>query len=260
MSSPRSTPTARRPPASSAHVLTSTTNKQAVLVWEPLSTPDPVQRLPQHDARHRISTGRPSSQRCPERHRVYRHGSRTPSRKLRPSSTPPAPLRTGTPRSRISTATNNPISGISINGLAYGFAYDDQGGQSTDFTVAPTTPITIDLLSWKLSDPIPAPPHPNPLPAPPTVPSSLALLAQPASIRLGAANTVSFKVFTAHGHTFYGGTTVRVQVIGPETATYDVIIDPMTGVGIALVQPHEERQIQTEADARGQHRVLQQRV
>jgi hypothetical protein len=30
-------------------------------------------------------------------------------------------------------STNNPTSGVSINGLAYGFAYDDQGGSSTNF-------------------------------------------------------------------------------------------------------------------------------
>jgi len=30
-------------------------------------------------------------------------------------------------------STNNPTSGVSINGLAYGFPYDDQGGSSTNF-------------------------------------------------------------------------------------------------------------------------------
>ena len=218
------------------NVLTTTTNKQAVLVWEPLSTPTQynVYRSTTPGTGYQLVAQVPNG--------VPNATGYTDMGAAPQSQAPPIFYAPGTTSNWYAAfthlnATNNPTSGISINGLAYGFAYDDQGGQSTDFTVATTTPITIDLLSWKLSDPIPAPPHPNPLPAPPAVPSSLSMLAQPASIRPGAANTVSFKVFTAHGHPFYGGTTVRVQVIGPETATYDVIVDPVTGVGSLSFNP-----------------------
>jgi hypothetical protein len=55
--------------------------------------------------------------------------------------------------------------GVSINGLAYGYAYDDQGSFSTNFTVANPTSVTFTLRPWTGSVETPAslqfvtPPH-----------------------------------------------------------------------------------------------------
>lgn len=133
-------------------------------------------------------------------------------------------------------ATNNPTSGISINGLAYGFAYDDQGGQSTDFTVPTTSQIIIDLESWGKSSSSPNA-GPNPLPTPPSVPTSLALLTQPVSQKHGGPQSVTFRVFTAHGHPFYGGTKVTIRLIGHKKQTYVVDVDPTTGIGSLTINP-----------------------
>jgi hypothetical protein len=210
-------------------VLTSTTNKQATLVWEPLSAPTQynVYRSTTPGAGYQLVAQVPNG--VPNA-TGYTDMGDTPQ-----SQAPPIFYAPGTTSNWYAAfahlnATNNPTSGVSINGLAYGFAYDDQGGQSTDFTVPTTSQIIIDLESWGKSNPIPSP-GPNPHPAPPSVPTSLTVLTQPISQKHGAPQTVTFRVFTAHGHPFFGGTTVTVQLIGPKRQTYSVNTDPTTGIG-----------------------------
>jgi hypothetical protein len=122
--------------------------------------------------------------------------------------------------------STNPTSGISIDGLAYGFAYDDQGAQSSDLTAVNPTQINITLLPWSRQQA--TPPRLN---SPPTSPTSLQFLTQPVSAKLTAATSVSFKVLTAQGHTFMGGTRVTVEVQGPKKMTFYVDTDALTGVG-----------------------------
>jgi len=45
-------------------------------------------------------------------------------------------------------STNDSRNGVSINGLAYGFPYDDQGSQSTNFQGV-FTQVDINLGRWK---------------------------------------------------------------------------------------------------------------
>ena len=139
--------------------------------------------------------------------------------------------------------TTNPASGVSIAGLGYGFAYDDQGGQSSDFTATAPTQISIDLLPWTKQNPPPTPPTPNPHPTPPAVPTSLQVLQQPSTSKAGQPNSVSFQVFGTQGHPFHGGTNVTVQLIlvvkntYTITNTYSVPTDSATGKGTLTFRP-----------------------
>jgi len=60
-------------------------------------------------------------------------------------------------------------SSVSIGGLNYGFAFDDQAGQASDIAVASFDSATITLSPWATGTP-PSPPNPPDPPTPPTPP------------------------------------------------------------------------------------------
>jgi hypothetical protein len=212
------------------HVLTTSANKSSTLEWEVQAgeLSYNIYRSTTPGTGYQLITNVTASMSSPQTY--TEDGTMAPQ-----SQAPPIFYAAGTTSNWYAAfthinATNNPTSGVSINGLAYGFAYDDQGGQSTDFTVPTTSQIIVDLESWGKSNPIPNP-GPNPHPTPPSVPTSLTILTQPVSQKHGASQTVTFRVFTAHGHPFYGGTTVTVQLIGKQKKSYTVDVDPTTGIG-----------------------------
>jgi hypothetical protein len=142
-------------------------------------------------------------------------------------------------------STTNPANGVSINGLAYGYAYDDQGGSSTNFQFVGVETVTVTIQPWG-TNPSPPPqptpptppgptpnPHPNPHPAPPApdVPASIQFLVQPTAGKKKSMNTVEFKVLTSQGHTFFGGTDVKVELVGLMKGSYTVLTDDSTGIG-----------------------------
>jgi hypothetical protein len=117
-------------------------------------------------------------------------------------------------------STTNPTSGVSINGLAYGYPYDDQGGDSTNFQ-ANFTAVQINLMPWSTT---PSPSH-NP-----TNPSDIEILAQPTSGVLGATNSITFETVNDQGLPY--GATVRIQFVEAEQLhTYTVTTDQVTGIG-----------------------------
>ncbi|MCE9553776.1 MAG: hypothetical protein K8T91_10445 [Planctomycetes bacterium] len=122
--------------------------------------------------------------------------------------------------------TDNPTTGVSIRGLAYGFAYDDQGSQSTNMNDH-YTQININLEPWGASQtpPVNFDPTPN-------VPVDVQILMQPKSARSGSFTTISFKAFGPEGQAFTGGTQVTVEVVGAQRGTYLVNVNPITGFGI----------------------------
>ena len=105
---------------------------------------------------------------------------------------------------------------VSINGLAYGFPYDDQGGFSTNFQGFFNS-VTIDLMPWGNT------PLPN-------AQSTIRILDQPANGIVGGTTTATFEVVDGLG-TPIGGALVTVYVAGAQSGTYTVITDPTTGIG-----------------------------
>jgi len=105
---------------------------------------------------------------------------------------------------------------VSINGLAYGFPYDDQGGFSTNFQGFFNS-VTIDLMPWGNT------PLPN-------AQSTIRFLDQPANGIVGGTTTATFEVVNSLG-TPVGGALVTVYVAGAQSGTYTVITDPTTGIG-----------------------------
>ena len=123
-------------------------------------------------------------------------------------------------------STNNPTTGVSVRGLAYGFGYDDQGGQSTNMGGA-YTQVNINLKPWAAAPitPVKFDPTPN-------APLKLQILMQPKSIQLGSTTTISFKAFGPEGQTFVGGTQVKVEVVGAQKGSYMVKVNVISGFGI----------------------------
>jgi hypothetical protein len=114
--------------------------------------------------------------------------------------------------------TTNPTTGVSINGLAYGFAYDDNGDTSTNFQ-GTFSLVNINLMPWGDS------------PVPPGAPASIVFLNQPVNGRLGSHENVAFQVLGANGLPYTGGTTVVGNLEGAEDGAYTMITDPLTGIG-----------------------------
>ncbi|MEX2091161.1 MAG: beta-1,3-glucanase family protein [Pirellulales bacterium] len=229
---------------------TTATDNSVTLVWEPIDTPSASNPLGYDSYNiYRSTTQGTGYQKLDTV--VTNHHANNVTSFVDDGSYTLDPLTTGSPPIYYAPGTTsnwyaafahlngstNPTSGVSIAGLGYGFAYDDQGGQSSDFSAAAPTQITITLLPWIKQDPPPTPPSPNPHPAPPAVPTSLQILTQPATTKVGKTNTVTLKVFTANGHPFHGGTTVTVELLMKHKKTYivahtyQVETDPVTGIG-----------------------------
>lgn len=136
-------------------------------------------------------------------------------------------------------STNDTTNGVSINGLAYGYPYDDQGGFSTniqwvsasDGSGVPDT-ITIHLVGWGEA---PNPPHPNPNPHPHPNPSGepakIVILEQPVTVKKGKDTTIQFQVLTNNGQPYQGGAEVDIVIDGMEKGSYTVETDETTGIG-----------------------------
>jgi hypothetical protein len=122
-------------------------------------------------------------------------------------------------------SSTNPATGISINGLAYGFPYDDQGGSSTD-QQGYYSKVVIDIQPWGVSQtpPVNFDPTPN-------SPVQLHILTQPTSSRTGSFTTLMFRAYGPNGQRFIGGTQVTVQVVGAQGGSYVVNVNPITGLG-----------------------------
>lgn len=121
--------------------------------------------------------------------------------------------------------TTDSANGVSVNGLAYGFAYDDQGGSSTNFQATGITAVAVHLKPWGIEEQS-TPPAPTP-----KIPATIDFLMQPQAGKKGSMNTVEFKVLTRHGHTFFGGAEVKVEMVGLMKGSYTVITDDSTGIG-----------------------------
>jgi hypothetical protein len=121
--------------------------------------------------------------------------------------------------------TTDSSNGVSVNGLAYGFAYDDQGGSSTNFQATGITAVAVHLKPWGIEEQA-TPPAPTP-----KVPATIDFVMQPQAGKKKSMNTVEFKVLTRHGHTFFGGAEVKVEMIGLLKGSYTVITDDSTGIG-----------------------------
>jgi hypothetical protein len=134
-------------------------------------------------------------------------------------------------------STNDATNGVSINGLAYGYPYDDQGGFSTniqwvsnaDGSGVPDS-VTIHLTGWGEA-PNPPHPNPNPNPNPDDGPAKIVMLEQPVTVKKGHNTTVQFRVLTSSGQAYQGGGTVAVKIEGSEKGSYSVEIDDTTGIG-----------------------------
>ena len=87
-------------------------------------------------------------------------------------------------------STTNPASGVSINGLAYGFPYDDQGGQSTDVQ-GNFSAVTVTIQPWGGSQSS----------GPVLQPSGIQFLTQPGSAALGSTTNVTFLALFGPRHT-----------------------------------------------------------
>lgn len=120
-------------------------------------------------------------------------------------------------------STTNPTSGISINSLAYGFPYDDQGGDSTNFQ-ANFSAVQINLMPWGTN------PDPHHGPGPDDHWPGIKVLQQPSSGVLGASNSITFEVLNAEGVPV-GGVPVTVEFAEVEGHTFTVVTDPTTGIG-----------------------------
>jgi len=127
-------------------------------------------------------------------------------------------------------STTDQSTGVSINGLAYGLAYDDQGGDSTNFQGVFTL-VEINIQAWGTS-PIPTPgPGPGPGPGPSPTAETIQFLQQPSSGKFGTTNEVLFRVLGPNGEPVIGSSTVIVQVVGANPSFYSVITDPLSGLG-----------------------------
>jgi len=126
-------------------------------------------------------------------------------------------------------STNNPTTGASIRGLAYGFAYDDQGGNSTNMNDH-FTQVNVNLMTWAATQtpPVAFDPTPN-------TPLDIKILTQPTSGRVGSQNIFLFKAFGPQGQAFIGNTMVKVEVVGAQTGTYEVNVDPVSGRGRIII-------------------------
>lgn len=122
-------------------------------------------------------------------------------------------------------ATNSPATGMSVNGLAYGFAYDDDGGASTNFQ-ANFTNVYINLQSWGTGS----------LQSPLLSAAALQIISQPNPITsLGGESTISFQVLDSQGAPLLGATSVTVTLLGVESGSYLVRTDPSSGIGTLSV-------------------------
>jgi len=76
-------------------------------------------------------------------------------------------------------STINTTTGVSVGGFAYGFPYDDQGGNSTNVQLANPATATVTLVAWSNASP-PSPPSVSPPPpaSPPSGPVALLFLAE----------------------------------------------------------------------------------
>jgi hypothetical protein len=125
--------------------------------------------------------------------------------------------------------TINPTTGVSINGLAYGFGYDDQGNNSTNVQ-GPYTAIDIAIQDWSVSEtpPVMFDPTPN-------IATSLAILRQPRNTVVGGTNSIGIQAFGPDGQRFIGGGEVEVELHGVASlgnlVTQKVRLDPVTGIG-----------------------------
>lgn len=130
-------------------------------------------------------------------------------------------------------STSDTTSGVSINGLAYGYPYDDQGGFSTniqwvsasDGSGVPDT-ITIHLAGWGDT---PDPPHPHPHPD--NTPAQIKFLEQPVTVKKDKTTTIQFQVLTSDGQAYQGGSSVKITLEGMEKGSYTVETDETTGIG-----------------------------
>ncbi len=122
-------------------------------------------------------------------------------------------------------STTNSSTGVSINGLAYGFPYDDQGGASTNFQ-ANFSAVQINLMPWG-TNPTPGP---GPGPTPSHNASGIEILSQPVSGVIGASNSITFEALNLQGVPYFGGATVLIQFVGSDK-TFTVTTDAATGIG-----------------------------
>jgi hypothetical protein len=98
-----------------------------------------------------------------------------------PTVTPPAYYATGSTSNYYAAflhqnSTLNPTSGITVNGLAYGFPYDDQGGNSTNVQLTTPATATITLVAWSNSTSASPTPTPTPTPIHDSLPAGVELL------------------------------------------------------------------------------------
>ena len=122
-------------------------------------------------------------------------------------------------------STTNPTTGVSLRGLAYGFAYDDQGNDSTNMNYA-FTQIDVNLAPWAASKSMQVAFDPTP-----NVPLNIKMLTQPQSGRVGSPTTILFKALGPQGQAFIGNTRVTVEIVGAQNETYQVDVDPISGRG-----------------------------
>ena len=122
-------------------------------------------------------------------------------------------------------STDNPATGVSIDGLAYAFGYDDQGGNSTNMENN-FSQIYVNLQPWAASQtpPVNLDPTPN-------APLAIQILNQPKSVRAGSFTTIGIKAFGPNGGRFVGGTQVAVELIGVQRGSYVINVNPVTGLG-----------------------------
>ncbi len=121
--------------------------------------------------------------------------------------------------------TNNNASGVSINGLAYGFPYDDDGGDSTNFQ-ATFTNVYVNLQPWSSTQ----------MSSSLATAAALQITSQPSpNAQLAGSSTVSFQVLDAHGAPFKSAVNVAVSLLGVESGSFLVRTDPNTGIGSLTV-------------------------
>jgi hypothetical protein len=128
-------------------------------------------------------------------------------------------------------STTDTTDGVSINGLAYGYPYDDQGGFSTniqwvsasDGSGVPDT-VTIHLVGWGGA---PDPPHPDPS----GEITEIKILKQPVTVKEDGFTTIEFQLFTANGEPHQGGAEVEIKIDGMEKGSYTVETNETTGIG-----------------------------
>ncbi|HEY1601108.1 MAG TPA: hypothetical protein VGG64_16010 [Pirellulales bacterium] len=119
--------------------------------------------------------------------------------------------------------SNNPTSGISINSLAYGFPYDDQGGQSTNVN-SNFNSVTINIGDWTGS--------PTPTPDPSTnLAKYIKILTQPTNGAVNASNSVQFEILNEQQQVALSATTVTIKFFGAQSGTFTATTNAATGIG-----------------------------